>query len=138
MALILHNHGEVDGLKYFVNKEAPENLILKLFKNYLQPDADDTVAAFTEATFTGYGALTLVGASWGAPTGDEPATIEYGEQTFLSSAAQALQNVYGWYMVRAVSGRVVASERFTNGPYSISNDQDFIAVIPRLTLRGAV
>ncbi len=134
MALILHNHGEADGLKYFVNKEAPENLVLRLFKNDLQPAEADAVGAFTEATFTGYGAITLTGATWAAPVEGDPTTIEYGAQTFLSSAAQALQNIYGWYMTRASSGRIVCSERFSNGPYAISNDGDFIEVIPRLSL----
>lgn len=133
MALVVPNNGEADGLKYFVNKEAPQDLVLRLFKNDVTPGDADTAAAFTEATFTGYAAITLVGANWAAPVEGDPTSIAYAQQSFTSSAAQALQNIYGWYMTRAASGRIAAAERFTNGPYPISNDGDFVKVTPTLT-----
>lgn len=133
MAGIIPNNGEGDALEYFVNRASPQNLVLKLFKNDITPAETDTAASYTEATFTGYSAATLTGASWGAPSEGDPSTISYAQQTFTSSADQPLENIYGAYLVRATSGRIAAAERFASAPYGISNNGDNIKVTPTIT-----
>ncbi len=133
MAGILPNNAEGDLLQYFVNRASPQDLVLKLFKNNVTPAESDTAATYTEADFTGYGAITLTGASWGAPSEGDPTTIAYAEQTFTSSADQTVQNIYGYFLVRASSGRIAGAERFSDAPYAISNNGDLIKVTPQIT-----
>lgn len=133
MAGIIPNNGEGDLLQYFVNRASPQDLVLRLFKNNITPADTDAAGAFTEATFTGYGAITLTGASWGAPSEGDPSSIAYAEQTFTSSADQATENVYGYYLTRASSGRIAAAERFADAPYGITNLGDNIKITPTLT-----
>ena len=132
MAAKLVNQGEDLMLKAFVNHTAPQNLVLKLFKNDWTPtDADDEGDA-TEADFTGYSAKTLTGASWSATPGN-PSSIAYAAQDFASSADQTPQTVYGAYLVQATSGKLVAAVRFANAVVFQSNG-DTYSIIPTITL----
>jgi hypothetical protein len=129
MALLVPNTGENLVVGMIVNKTAPENLTLKLFKSNTTPAEGDTAATYTEADFTGYSAITLTGASW-TVTAD---TAAYAQQSFTSSANQTLQNVYGYFLVQATSGTLIWAERFTDAPYAISNNGDIIRVTPTIT-----
>lgn len=130
MALLVANVGEDKFLANIVNKTAPENLVLKLFKSNTTPAEGDTAVTYTEADFTGYSSVTLTGASW---TISNP-TASYAQQTFTSSAGSQNQPVYGYYLVGASDGVLRWAERFTDGPYTIVNDGDQIKVTPRITL----
>ena len=72
MPLVVPNDGEEDLLKAGLNHTAASNPVLKLYQNNITPAETDTAATFTEATWTGYAAITLTGASWtvtpGAPS----------------------------------------------------------------------
>ena len=129
MALLVRNTGENLVVGMIVNKTAPENLVLKLFKSNTTPAEGDTAATYTEADFTGYSSATLTGASW-TVTAD---TAAYAQQSFTSSATQTLQNVYGYYLVQATSGVLIWAERFSDAPYAISNNGDVIRVTPTIT-----
>lgn len=132
MTLLVPNNGEGDGLEYFVNKSAPQNLVLRLYTNNVTPAETDTAASYTEASGSGYSAITLTGTSWGSPTEGAPSSIAYAQQTFTFTGA--LGNVYGYFMTRATSGRIALAERFTDGPYNIANNGDQIKVTPQITL----
>lgn len=131
MALLVPNNGEGDALSYFVNKSAPENLILRLYTNNVTPSEADVTATYTEASGFGYASVTLAGASWGAPSEGAPSSIAYAQQTFTFTGA--LGNVYGYYLTRATSGRIAYSERFSDGPYNIVNNGDAIKITPTIT-----
>jgi hypothetical protein len=133
MALLVPNNGEGDMLKAIVNHTAAENLVLKLFKSNTTPAEGDTAATYTEADFTGYSSKSLTGGSWTITEG-APSNAAYAEQTFTSTANQASQSVYGYYLVRATSGRIAWAERFSDGPYAIANNGDAIKVTPTITL----
>jgi hypothetical protein len=138
MAGFIVDNGEKVALEYLVNKVATtRNLILKLFKSNTTPSETTVVGDLTEADFTGYSAITLTGASWSI-SGTTPTQAAYAEQTFTSSADQSVQNVYGYYLVRATDGDLVAAERFTSGPYAISNLGDNIKVTPQITAANVV
>ncbi|HWP59545.1 MAG TPA: hypothetical protein VNL14_16755 [Candidatus Acidoferrales bacterium] len=132
-ALLVPNQGEQIALEALVNKTAPQNLVLRLFKNNVTPAEGDTEANYTEADFTGYSAITLTGANWTVTTG-APSEASYAQQTFSSSANQAAQNIYGYYLTQVTSGKLVWAERFTDGPYPIANNGDQIKVTPKITL----
>lgn len=129
MALLLPNQGEGIALEALVNKTAPQNLVLRLYKSNTTPGETDTEATYTEADFTGYSALTLTGGSWTTGTG----TVSYAQQTFTSSAGSQNQNVYGYYLTQATSGKLVWAERFSDGPYNIVNNGDEIKVTPTIS-----
>lgn len=131
--LMVPRIGQADALQYFVNAAAPQNLVLRLFKNDITPAETDTAASYTEATFTGYAALTLAGATWGAPVQGAPSSITYPQQTITSSATQTLQNIYGYYYTRLASGNLAGAERFSGAPFAIANNGDNIKITPQIT-----
>lgn len=133
MALVLTNNGEGDALAAIVGKAAAENLVLHLYTNDVTPGETDTTASYTEATFTGYAAITLTAANWVVTEG-APSNAAYPQQTFTSSADQTSQAVYGYYLTRVTSGRIAWAERFPSGPYVIANNGDNIKVTLNFTL----
>lgn len=132
MTLLVPNVGEDLALQYLVNKASPQNLVLRLFKSNTTPAEGDTAGTYTEADFTGYAALTLAGASWTVTPG-APSQAAYAQQTFTSSAEQASQSIYGYYLTRLTGGELVYAERFTDGPYAITHLGDAIKVTPQIT-----
>lgn len=133
MTIVVPDAGENIALEYLVNKDSPENLVLKLFSAPAvasDPGEAATSASFTEATFTGYSAITLTGASWNAASGG---SISYAQQTFTSSADQTAETIDGYYLVRATGGELVAYEYFSDGPYSVENNGDAIKITPTIT-----
>lgn len=133
MALLLPNNGEGDALAAIVGKAAAENLVLRLYTSDTTPAETDTTATYTEATFTGYAAITLTASSWTVTEG-APSNAAYPQQTFTSSADQSPQSVYGYYFTRVTSGRLAWAERFPSGPYVIANNGDNVKVTPKFTL----
>ena len=129
LALLVPNGGEDIALAYLVNNDVPENLVLRLYQNNITPGETDTAGTYTEATFTGYSSITLTGASWSV-TGS---TASYAQQTFTSTADQASQSIYGYYMTRVTSLDLVYAERFTDGPYTIVNNGDNIKITPSIS-----
>ncbi len=132
MTLVVCNQGEGLALEAILNKTAGQNLVLKLFKNNITPGETDTEGSYTEADFTGYSAPTLTGSSWTVTPG-APSSAAYAQQTFTSSADQASQSVYGYYLVQASSGKSIWAERFSDGPYAIANNGDAIKITPTIT-----
>ena len=130
MALVFPNQGEIISLEAIVNKTAPQDLSLRLYKNNVTPGESDTAATYTVADFTGYANITLTGASWGAASA---LGIAYAQQSFTSSADQTAQSIYGYYLVQVTSGLLVYSERFSDGPYTIANNGDIIRITPTIT-----
>src|SRR5262245_32486632 len=117
-----------------LNKTAPQNLTLRLFKNNVTPADSDNVNAsgYTEATFTGYTSIALTAATWTISTA-EPAVASYPQQTFTSSADQTAQLVYGYYITQADSSLLYA-EKFSDGPYSISVNGQTIKITPNYSV----
>jgi hypothetical protein len=117
-----------------VNKTAPQNLTLRLFRNNITPADGDNVNAsgYTEATFTGYTSIALTGASWAITTA-EPSIASYAQQTFTSTADQTAQLQYGYYVTRA-DGSLMFAERFSDGPYSIASNGQTVKVTPNFSL----
>jgi hypothetical protein len=131
MTLLVPNAAEDVMLQNILNKTAPQNQTLKLFKNNITPAETDTESTYTEADFTGYISISLTGASWTITPGT-PSSAAAAEQTFTSTAVQS-QNVFGYYVVQTVSGKILWAERFTNGPYLIQNNGDLVKVTPQFT-----
>lgn len=129
MALAVPNQGENIALEALVNKTAPQALELHLFKlPSSDPGETATEASFTAADFTGYSADTSI--TWGSASGG---TITGDKSTFTSSAGSQNQDVYGYMLIQATSGKLVYYEYFSGGPYNIANDGDKIEVTPSIS-----
>lgn len=130
MALNFPDSGENLVLEMIVNKTAPQNLVIKLYKNNITPSDTDTAGTYTEATFPGYAAITLTGASWSAASGG---TIAYGSQQTYSCTGTSTDDIYGYFVVQASSGTLLYSERDANAPLAIRVNGDNIKITPTIS-----
>lgn len=130
MALNFPNTGENLSLEMMVNKTAPQNLILKLYKSNTTPSDTDTAATYTEATFPGYAAITLTGASWNAASSG---TIAYSAQQTFTCTSTSTDDIYGYFVVQAVSGTLLYSERDAAAPFAVRNNGDAIKITPTIS-----
>lgn len=137
MTGIIPNDSEALAIGRFVGKTAQENFTLKLYKSNTTPADASVTADFTESTFTGYSAATLTMASWTVTqnSGTTPSVASYAEQTFTSSANQTAELVYGYFIVGATSGKLIAAEKFATA-VSISNLNDKVSITPSLSGLG--
>jgi hypothetical protein len=132
MTLLVTNEGAQELLRRGLGYSATGDLKLRLFKNDMTPAKANTTASYTQADFTGYAEKTLTGTNW-TVTNANPAAGSFAEQTFTSSAGSQNQPVYGYYVVNSAGTIVVFAERFTDGPYTITNNGDAIKVTPNFT-----
>lgn len=129
MALNFPDTGENLALGMIVNKTAAENLVLKLYKNNITPSDTDVAGTYTEATFPGYSAITLTGATWNAPAAG---SISYSaEQTFTCSGAST-DDIYGYYVIQTTSGTLLYSERDGSAPFAVRISGDAIKITPTI------
>lgn len=129
MALNFPDVGENLALEMITNKTAPQNLVLKLYKNNITPSDTDTAATYTEADFTGYSAITLTGASWGVASGG---TIAYAQQTFTCSGASS-NSIYGYFVIQTASTVLLYSERDASAPFTVTVSGDAVKVTPTIS-----
>lgn len=134
MTLVVVNQGE----EHFLTLLLGVDYTLRLFQN----DVTDgltaaqvealTEAEFVEADFTGYSATALAGGAWTIEQG-APTVGTYPLQGFTSSANQAQQAVYGYYVTRASDGALEWFEEFA-APVFVEFANELIRVTPRMTL----
>lgn len=129
MPLNFPDVGENLALEMLVNRTAPQNLVLRLYKNNITPSDTDTAATYTEATFPGYAGIALTGASWSAATGG---TITYGAQQTFTCSGTSVDDIYGYYVTQAVSGVLLYSERDGAAPFAVRNSGDNIKITPTI------
>lgn len=127
------NEGEVQMLSAWQNGET---LSLRLYENDYTPVNTATSASFTQATFTGYAAVTLAAGSW-INTPGSPSTGAYPAVSFTSTAAQT-KLVYGYYILGVSSGKVYKAERFAAAPLSITKVGDQVQITPAITMGSTV
>ena len=131
MTLLVPNAAESVMLEAFLNKTAPQDLVLRLYSSDTTPSETDTEATYTETSGGGYSGSNLTAASWTVTPGN-PTTAAYPEVTFTFTGAAG--NVYGYYVTQTTSGKIMWAERFTNGPFDIQNNGDEIKITPQITL----
>ena len=131
MPLHMPRAAATDALRYLVNKAAPEDLVLRLFKNDMTPADNDTAASYDEATFPGYRPVVLAGAQWSATD----TRAQCAEQVFTRTEHGAVERVYGYYLTRAKSGRIAWAERFEQA-VPVANAGDVITITPGISVRA--
>ena len=129
MALNFPDSGENLVLEMLVNKTAPQNLVLRLYRNNITPSDTDVAGTYTEASFPGYAAITLTGASWIAASGG---SIAYGAQQTFTCSGTSTDDIYGYYVTQASSGTLLYSERDGAAPFAVRNSGDNIKLTPTI------
>jgi len=132
MALLVPNVGEVLALKNFLNHTAPENQKLDLYTGNVTPAETDTHASYTAATGGGYSQAALTGTSW-VVTAGAPSDAAYAQQTFTFTGAPSVTSMYGYFVTQTTSGILMWAERFSAGPYAMTQNGDNIKITPRIT-----
>jgi hypothetical protein len=145
--LVVPNEGELELLKNLVGSTAGgtlEDWTLKLFRADYTPVVGSTGTDFTEANFSGYAAKTLTRTSWGAPSSVSPsgtwvaaaavAESVYAAQTFTMNGGATGNTIYGYYIVGASSGKVIAAEKFDTARVLAANSTDSLTVTPKFGL----
>jgi hypothetical protein len=127
MALSFPDQGENMALEMLVNKTAPQNLVLRLYTSNTTPGESDVEGTYTECAMSGYSAITLTGSSWGTAAGG---SIAYAQQTFTFSGSGT---IYGYYVTQVTSGKLLFSERFSDGPYTFPSGGGTLKVTPTIT-----
>jgi len=135
MAVIIPNAPEILWLKHVLNHTAPEDQVLKLFVNNVTPDENSTATTFTEATGGGYAAKALTGTSWSfATNASKEAEGTYAAQVWtFTGALTGGATIYGWYLVQATSGLLLACERKSSS-FTPADNGDNFTVNPTLQL----
>ena len=134
MALVVPNVGEVSIIEYTLNKEAPQDLTVRLYSNDYTPGDATITADFTEVVGGGYAAQALIPANWDITPGN-PSEAQYNQETvFVFNAA--VGNVYGYYITRA-DNLTMWAERFTNGPFNVQVSGSEIRITLRFTANTA-
>jgi hypothetical protein len=131
-ALVLVNNGEGLLLNNFLNKSAPQDWRMFLFKNNITPAETDTIATYTKSTFTGYADKNLAASAWTVVEG-APSSASAAVQTWTSTADQTAESAYGYGFQQQTSNVLGWAERFNGAPFTIQNLNDNIQVTPQIT-----
>jgi len=105
-----------------------EDQTLKLYSNDVDPETSTTASQFTEVSGEGYVVKTLESSDWSVAAGVATTTPQTWQFTGAAGA------VYGYYLVGATSGNLLAAEKFENGPYTVSVSGDKITVSITISL----
>lgn len=126
----LCDEGETNLLEVYL---ANQTLYLGLYMDNAEPGEADTLTSISEASGGDYARKTLAAGIGGDPNwtvagdlGSRPEEV----WTFTG----AVGNVYGYFLATSVddSGKLVAVEHFSDGPYNIQNNGDQIKVTPKV------
>lgn len=105
-----------------------ETLKMKLYSNNYTPTTLSKLTDFTEVTGGGYAEKSLSASAW-TVIGNAISTVPQ-LFTFTSNIGQ----VYGYYLIGATSGKLVASEKFSSGPFNIATNGDSITVTATISV----
>ncbi len=134
MSIVIANSGDQLIAQYLCNKATPENLVLHLYTNNVTPAKNSNVATFTEASGSGYSAITLTAANWtvteGTGNGTTATTCTQPVQVFTLTGALS---AYGYFVTGATSNALYFAELFSSGPYTTPSGGGTIQITPTVT-----
>jgi hypothetical protein len=129
MSIIISSDGAENILKYLVGASTTtETVILKLYNNDISPNSITALADFVEVSGGGYAEKILNANTW--TIDGNVATSSPQLFNFTSNVGQ----IYGYYLVGQTSGKLIASEKFTSGPFNIANSGDSITVTATISI----
>lgn len=89
---------------------------LRLFKNNVTPDNTKVIGDFTEATFSGYAAISLTGWSAAAVTAHVAQSDPTAGTFTITSGTQA---IYGWYVTDSGGTVLYWAQRDPSAPVTL-------------------
>jgi len=114
-------------LSSFLSSEA---MLLKLYTSDVTPTSTTALSTLVEASGNGYAEVSLSGTSnWNITAGTATLTAPV-TWTFTG----AVGDVYGYYIVGASTGNLIAAEKFATGPYTVATNGDKITVSITITV----
>jgi hypothetical protein len=133
MSLVAPAQGEQLMLAMIVNKTAPTNPILKLFKSDITPADGTTTASMTcPAAGFGYANKTCTGSAWTISLSGTITYASIAQKSFVFTSGTVA--VYGYFVSNAAGTKVLWAERFTDAPFNIPSGGGTINVTPKITL----
>lgn len=144
MPLVVPDEGERRLLEIIVGKSTlagtppvdanARQLKLRLYVNQVnlsEPDESFTTSIFTEASASGYAAITLEGSNWTANTQSGVSAIVYDSNvTFTFNVGQ---DVYGYYVTNN-SNQILWAEEFPGAPFALPSTGGEISIRPQVQL----
>ncbi len=131
--MVIPNGGKLLALDRWIDPAGTggENWIIRLYSNNYTPVDGSTLGDFTEATFTGYAAVTLVAGTFPASSivSNEAVTTYPTAPTFTCTGGGG-QTVYGWYAEGATTGTVLAAQKFDASRALVSGASEKIDPFP--------
>lgn len=122
-------------LQWITNQFTPGAINIHLFQNNITPAVTDHLAAYTEATFSGYTSVSATG--WGAPTIDGTGHGVTQATPVVFTAFGLIvppQSIYGYYATDSTNGTLLWAERFDTAPVVIALGGSTITITPSLSL----
>lgn len=113
--MVIANEGKIKWLGWALVSDGSdfEDFVISLYQNNYVPEETDTAGNFTVATFTGYADVPADRANFSDPT--IAANIATSVLSFFPTftcTGGASQVVFGWYMLGATSGTLLAAQVF--------------------------
>jgi hypothetical protein len=124
----LPNSGITITLQNLLNYSVPEDQVLRLFINDINPDITSVTSDFMEVKGSGYEPIKLKGKSWQFSI----VSAEYSAQEFIFTGE--IGYIYGYYITQQNSNKLLWAERFDEGPFEIRNEGDRIIVEPSISM----
>jgi len=113
--MVMPNEGKARALALLFGQggATPGTLSCRLFSNDVTPTDTFTLASFTEASFTGYAAVSVAPGDWDAPTVvSDVGQIDKTTPPVFTCTGGSPQDVYGWYLVDPGASLVLFTQRF--------------------------
>jgi hypothetical protein len=135
MPLVVPDAGELRMLDTLLKLalSTNENQILKLYQNNVTPTQASVPASFTEASFTGYAARTLLRSGWNnAVTVSNKAESSYGSTPQSWTCGTTGNTIYGYWVEGSTSAKCLWAERFSTSRVLASGD--VLNITPKFTL----
>lgn len=104
-----------------------ESCTVHLFVNNVTYSYSTILSGLTEATFSGYAAVTLPVGTPGSIS-SQTLPISYGGATFTRSTTGASQTAYGYYLLNGSSQLIGGGTFPSPGPYVFTNSGDNLTV----------
>lgn len=138
---ILPNEGLADQLGYLLRSPISGVLPwqLMLFTNSIEPTAATTLAELEEATFPGYGRLTMDRPLWTVPdvaSGCASSTWTTTPTTWRNGGSVPV-TVYGYAMIDIGAGVIRFVQRFDDDDIAPLEPGGELSILPRYTLTSA-
>ena len=135
--IYLQDSGSTDALNAWLGISASKMSTgnLHLFQNNVTISDSTTLGGLTEATFSGYAAIALSGATWGAVTvtAHVASSVAVASQNFTHNSGGTANTIYGAYITDSTNAVLLAAWNFASGPYVMANNGDEIKTTPTIT-----